>query len=100
MADEPVLDVFTAFCAKVKGTEVVDWVGNALSVVHFVALLVSADICVSKFHWFLATKAVLLESAWPFLHILTIVCVKRPARSGRELSIEPTRQLVLSESLP
>jgi hypothetical protein len=90
VADEPVLDVIIAFCAKVKGAEVVDWVGNALSVIHLVALLVSADICVSELDWFFATKAVFFESARLFLHILIVVCVKRPARRGGKLPFEPT----------
>lgn len=90
MADEPVLNVLIAFCAKVKGAEVVNWVGNALPVVHFVALLVSADICVSELHWFFATKTVLFESARLFLHILIIVCVKRSTWRGGELPLEPS----------
>jgi hypothetical protein len=90
VADEPVLDVIIAFCAKVKGAEVVDWVGNALPVIHFVALFVSADICVSELDWFFATKAVFFESARLFLHILVVVCVKRPTRRGGKLSVEPT----------
>ncbi len=91
MADEPVLYMLVAFCAKVKGTEVVDWVGNALSVIHFVALLVSADICVSYLYCFLASEAVFLESARPFLHILIIVCGKRSTWRSRKLSVEPLR---------